>query len=350
MNREKIERILFYTLLVVITLLFVYLLRFFFYPIFWAAIISSVFKPVHNFLDKKLPSGNISAGIAITLILLVIILPASIIGSLLFSESVELYNALSKGSSGLETSFQNIANTLGNNPLLSNLKMNEYFWIEKYAEIAKGVTNYISSSLANATQNTLAVIVKVAVMIYTLFFFLRDGDKISDMAMRFYPLGGGRAKILFNRFIAAAKTTLKTTLIIGGIQGSLGGLIFFVVGIRGSLIWTVLMIFAAIIPLVGCSIIWAPMGIFLLASGHIWEGLVVWAFGLFVITTVDTVLRPLMIGKDVEIHPLLIFLSTLGGIAVFGFSGFVIGPIVVSLLMTIWDMYDQFYREELTTK
>lgn len=166
--------------------------------------------------------------------------------------------------------------------------------------------------------------------------------------MRFYPLGKGREKILYQRFAAAAKTTLKTTLIIGGIQGSLGGLIFFLTGVEGALIWGVVMIFAAIIPLVGCAIIWAPTGIFMLVSGHTWEGLVILAFGLLIITTIDNILRPLLIGRDVQIHPLLIFLSTLGGILAFGFSGFVIGPIIVSLLMTIWDMYDQYYRKELS--
>lgn len=348
MDKAKIEKTLFYTLLGLITLLFLYLLKYFFYPIFWATVIAGIFRPIQNALNNKLHSQGISASITILLVLLVIILPAGFIGSLLFSESVELYDSLSSDSSGIEKSFQHFANALAHNPYLSKLDMNEHFWIEKYAELAKGVTNSISSSLANATQNSLAVIVKFVVMIYTLFFFLRDGEKFFDMAIRIYPLGSGRGKILFDRFISAAKTTLKTTLIIGGIQGALGGFIFFITGIQGVLIWTVVMIFAAIIPLVGCSIIWAPMGIFMLASGHVWEGLVILLFGLVVITTVDTVLRPLMIGRDVEIHPLLIFLSTLGGIVVFGFSGFVMGPIIVSLLMTIWDMYDQFYRKELS--
>ena len=245
-------------------------------------------------------------------------------------------------------SFKNFANVLAHNRYLSQFDLNERFWIVKFADLARGVTNYISSSLTAATQNTLAVIIKIAVMIYTLFFFLKDHEKFFNMAVRFYPLGEGRGKMLYDRFIATAKTTLKTTLIIGGIQGSLGGLIFFVTGIQGVMIWTVVMIFAAIIPLVGCSIIWVPMGIFMLVSGHIWEGIAILVFGLVVITTVDTIMRPLMIGREVEIHPLLIFLSTLSGIIVFGFSGFVIGPIIVSLLMTIWDMYDQFYRKDFS--
>jgi predicted PurR-regulated permease PerM len=348
MDREKIEKTLFYTLLCIISLLFLYLLQYFFYPIFWAAIIAGIFRPIDNALNNKLHNRSISSGITIFLILLVIIIPLWFIGSLLFTESVELYDSLSGDSSGLEKSFKNFANILANQPYLSKLDLNEHFWIGKFTELARSVTNYIYSTLTSVTQNSLAVIVKFVVMIYTLFFFLRDADKISKMAIRFYPLGKGRGKILFDRFILAAKTTLKTTLIIGGIQGSLGGLIFFITGIQGVMIWTVVMIFAAIIPLVGCSIIWAPMGIYMLVSGHTWEGLTILAFGLVVITTVDTIMRPLMIGKGVEIHPLLIFLSTLSGIAVFGFSGFVIGPIIVALLMTIWDMYEQFYREELS--
>ncbi|MBN1663385.1 MAG: AI-2E family transporter [Deltaproteobacteria bacterium] len=348
MNKEKIERILFYTLLCLITLLFLYLLKYFFYPIFWAAVIAGIFRPADSYLDKKFRNHSFSAGITISLVLLVIILPAGLIGSLLFKESVQLYDSLNSGTAGLSNSLNHFANVLAQNFYLNKLDMDKVFWIGKFAELAKGVTNYISSTLTAATQNSLAVIVKLAVMIYTLFFFLRDGDKFFDMAMRMYPLGTGRGKILFDRFILASKTTLKTTLIIGGIQGTLGGLIFFLTGIPGVMIWTVVMIFAAIIPLVGCSIVWAPMGIYMLISGHVWEGLVILAFGTVVITTVDTIMRPLMIGKGVEIHPLLIFLSTLGGLVVFGVSGFVIGPIIVSLLMTIWDMYDQFYREELS--
>jgi predicted PurR-regulated permease PerM len=105
-----------------------------------------------------------------------------------------------------------------------------------------------------------------------------------------------------------------------------------------------MMILMAIVPMVGCTIIWAPAGILMLLTGHIWEGILILAFGTLVISTVDNLLRPILIGKDVEMHPLLIFLSTLGGIILFGVSGFVIGPVVTSLLIAIWEMYEEFYR------
>ncbi len=136
------------------------------------------------------------------------------------------------------------------------------------------------------------------------------------------------------------------TLIIGGIQGAIGGSSFSSPGSRGDDLG-ILMILTAVIPVVGCSIVWAPAGLLMLLTGHLWEGILILAAGVLVISMVDNLLRPVLIGKDVEMHPLLIFFSTLGGIALFGFSGFVIGPIVTSLLIAIWQMYDEFYRKDL---
>jgi predicted PurR-regulated permease PerM len=187
--------------------------------------------------------------------------------------------------------------------------------------------------------------VKLAIMLYALFFFVRDGHKFLEMAMRICPLGRGRERILYERFLITARSTLKVTLIIGGVQGLLGGIVFFIAGIKGALIWGLLMILMAVVPVVGCSIIWVPAGLLMLLSGHIWEGILILAFGFLVISTVDNVFRPILIGKDVEMHPLLIFLSTLGGIVLFGFSGFVIGPIITAMLIAIWEMYDEFYRK-----
>ena len=160
------------------------------------------------------------------------------------------------------------------------------------------------------------------------------------------PLGKGREKCLYDRFFATARSTLKVTLIIGGIQGATGGGSFLNHGHRGARwIWGLLMIIMAVVPVVGCSIIWVPAGIIMLLAGHIWEGRIL-ATGVLVISTIDNLLRPVLIGKDVEMHPLMIFLSTLGGIVVFGFFGFVIGPIITSMLLAILEMYDEFFRKD----
>jgi predicted PurR-regulated permease PerM len=344
MHKDKAHNIVFFILLGLVTLLFLLILKPFFFSLFWAAVIASIFRPLYRWLNGKLNRPNWSSTIMVVAITLIIILPAGIVGSLLLSESLQIYESLSIDSSRIEQSIQGLAQTMIHNPLLSNLHLKQSFWIEKFSGMTKAVLNYIFINLSGLTQNTLAFLANFAVMLYTLFFFIRDGDWFLRMAMRALPLGDGQERHLYERFAVTARSTLKVTLLMGGIQGTLGGLLFFATGIEGSLIWGVVMIFTAIIPAVGCSIIWAPAGVLMLFNGHIYEGVVILLFGALIISMVDNILRPILLGKDVQMHPLLIFLSTLGGIVLFGISGFVIGPIITSLLIAIWEMYDQYYK------
>ncbi len=345
-NTLKESNIPFFVILGMVTILFLYLLQPFFFPIFWAAVIAGVFMPLYSRINRKLNRPNLSTAILFLLIALIILLPLGIVGTLVFNESVQLYATLNPDAKHMDRNLQHLINSISDNSIARLFHINKAFLIEKSTEVAQGITNYIFVHLTELTQNTLGLLVKFAIMLYTLFFFVRDGDRFLRMAMKILPLGMGREKFLYERFIVTARSTLKVTLIIGGIQGALGGIVFLVTDVEGALIWGLLMILMAIVPLVGCSIIWAPAGILMLLTGHIWEGILILAVGFLVISTVDNVLRPILIGKDVEMHPLLIFLSTLGGIILFGFSGFVIGPVITSLLIAIWEMYEEFYRRE----
>jgi predicted PurR-regulated permease PerM len=181
-------------------------------------------------------------------------------------------------------------------------------------------------------------------MLYCLFFFVRDGDKLLRSSFYIFELKDEIGDRLYKRFTSTARATLKGTLIIGLIQGTMGGILFWAVGINSAIVWGVIMILAAMIPGIGCAIIWAPAALILLATGHILEGIVVVTVGSLVISSIDNILRPLLVGKDTQMHPLLIFLSTIGGIAVFGVSGFVIGPIITALLATLWEIYEKHYQ------
>jgi predicted PurR-regulated permease PerM len=346
MGNMKESNILFFVILGMATILFLYLLKPFFFPIFWAAVIAGVFRPLYSRINGKLNRPNLSTAILFLLIALIILLPAGIVGTLVFNESVQMYATLNPDAKHMDRNFQHLINSIADNSIARLFHINKAMLIAKTTEVAQGITNYIFVHLTELTQNTLGLLVKFAIMLYTLFFFVRDGDRFLRMAMKVLPLGMGREKFLYERFIVTARSTLKVTLIIGGIQGVLGGIVFLVTDVEGALIWGLLMILMAIVPLVGCSIIWAPAGILMLLTGHIWEGVLILAVGFLVISTVDNVLRPILIGQDVEMHPLLIFLSTLGGIILFGFSGFVIGPVITSLLIAIWEMYEEFYRRE----
>jgi predicted PurR-regulated permease PerM len=346
MENSKNSSIPFFAILGVVTSLFLYLLLPFFFPIFWAAVIAGVFRPLYSRINRKLNRPNLSTAVFFLLIALILLLPTGTVGTLVFNESVQIYEKLNPDTKQMDRSVQRLINTIADNSIARLFHINNAMLITKTTEVAQGITQYIFVHLRNLTQNTLGLLVQFAIMLYTLFYFVRDGDRFLRMAMKILPLGMGREKLLFDRFIVTAKSTLKVTLIMGGIQGALGGILFFVTGVEGAVIWGLMMILMAIVPMVGCTIIWAPAGVLMLLYGHIWEGILILAFGTFVISTVDNLLRPILIGQDVEMHPLLIFLSTLGGIFLFGFSGFVIGPVIASLLIAIWEMYEEFYRKE----
>jgi len=341
MSSEKSRHIAFYILLGLATLLFLYLMMPFFYPIFWAAVIASICNPIYHRLGRKIKSPTFSATIVLTMILLIIILPAGMIGSLLLTESMELYNTFDVNSASIEQQVQDISNKITTNPYLSRLHIDTAFLTANLAEGAKSVTNFIIDSLKNLTQNTIVFAVNFSIMLYTLFFFIRDGDKFVRMIMKLLPLEQAREALILERFSSTARATLKVTLIIGGIQGILGGLIFFFTGVKGALTWGTLMVFTSIVPAIGCSLVWVPVGIVMVMMGHFWQGMIILTFGIIVISHVDTFLRPLLLGHDVQMHTLLIFLSTLGGLSLFGISGFVIGPIITSLVQAFWEMHDE---------
>jgi predicted PurR-regulated permease PerM len=344
-NNES-KHLSFFLILGLVALLFLYLLKPFFLSIFWAAVIAGVFRPLYNRINGRLNRPNLSTIIIFLIIALIILLPVGVIGTLAFNESLRLYTTLTSGTEQMDQRFLHTLEKFSDNSLLVLLNIDEAVLISKGTEVVRGIAGYIINHLKELTQNTLGLLVQFAIMFYTLFFFVRDGERFLVMAEKVIPLEEERVKFLFKRFIVAARSTLKVTLIIGGIQGTLGGIVFFLTGVDAALIWGLLMVLAAIIPAVGCSIIWAPAGVFMLLNGYIWEGVLILVVGAFVISTIDNLLRPILIGQDVEMHPLLIFLSTIGGIVLFGFSGFVIGPVITSLLIALWEMHGEFYRKK----
>jgi len=186
------------------------------------------------------------------------------------------------------------------------------------------------------------------IMFYTLFFFLRDGKKILEHLMHLSPLGNKYETMLYEKFTSTSRATLKGTFLVGCVQGTLGGLLFLAVGIPGALIWGLMMVALSIVPAVGCSIIWLPTGIIMLLMGNIWQGITILLFGTLVISNIDNLIRPPLVGKDIQMHPLLVLFSTLGGIFIFGISGFIIGPVIAALFTSVISIYDHYYRNELS--
>jgi len=178
-------------------------------------------------------------------------------------------------------------------------------------------------------------------MLYLLFFVLRDGERMLEAIIRALPLGDERERALFAKFAEVSRATIKGTLVIGLMQGFLGGVMFSILGVTGAVFWGVVMVILSILPIVGASIVWIPVAIFLLMSGAWIKALVLVIFGAVVIGLLDNILRPLLVGRDTKMPDYIILLSTLGGLSVFGISGFVIGPIIASLFLSVWVMFQE---------
>jgi predicted PurR-regulated permease PerM len=346
MDPAKIRNIIFFALFGIVLIGTMVIVLPFFYPIFWAAVAAVIFRPVYKKLNARKHSPNFNALVSVMLILLIIILPLGFVGTLLVNESMTMFSSLSDESSPIRGTFKSAIEALKHNRYTARFNIDETFWTDKLSEFARDLSAFIYTHLKNVTQNVLEFVIMFIIMVYTLFFFIRDGDRLPDIFARLCPLGDNREKLLIQKFIATTRATLKSVFVIGSIQGSLGGLAFWVLGIQGALVWGVVMVFASILP-IGSSLIWFPASIILLLTSNVWKGIILLSFGIVVIGTVDNFLRPILIGKELEMHPLLILFSTLGGLVFFGFSGFVIGPVIMSVLLALWDLYNTYYSDNL---
>lgn len=347
MDFTKLRNYLFLGLLLSVSALFFYLLKPFAYPIFWAAVIAGLFYPFYQRLNRRLKSENLSSLITLVLVTCIIIIPLLVVSMLVFNEILNAYGTFNDNRNAIIETLRTIATSLQSNPLLERLNINQEMLVDRFQEVSNTVISYLFSGVKNITQNSFTFAAQFVLMLYTLFFFLRDGEEMLRKLMYLMPLGDKYEKILYSKFTAAARASLKGTLIVGVIQGLLGGLLFAVLGVPGTLILTVLMIMVSLIPALGPFLIWWPVAMILMLTGHLWKGIIIISVGTIVIGTIDNFLRPMLVGKDIKMHPLIILFTTLGGLTFFGISGFIIGPIVAALFLTFWEMYQHYYQAEL---
>lgn len=339
--QQKLAQGSFLLLLVLVSVLFGWILKPFFGAILWAAVISIVFYPLQRrwaplFGERR----NLLALSVLLLCTLIVILPLLLIILSLAQEGSALYAKLHSGEIDLNGYVEKVKESF---PPLQNL-LNR-FGIE-FANVKQQLTNatveasrYMATQALSVGQNTAQFLVSLALMLYLTFFFLRDGENLLQLLIRALPLGDSRERQLLNKIADVATATVKGNLIVAIVQGALGGLIFWVLDVPNALLWGVVMALVSLLPAVGSALIWVPVAIYFLATGAIWQGVVLIAFGAGVIGLVDNLLRPILVGRTTRMPDYLVLLSTLGGIAIFGLNGFVLGPLVAALFLAFWDIF-----------
>ena len=330
-------------LLATASISFIVLLIGFWKPIFWAAVIGILFRPIQARLTKWL-GGRTSFAAVLTVILIffTVIVPALMLASAVASEAAGVYQRIQSGEIDIEGVVRWVQSLLPQaGEWASRVGVNLSELPEKLSNAAVKGSQFIASLAFSAGQNVATFILMFFLMLYMLFFILRDGDVIMQHVYRALPLPDEQERRLFSKFAEVSRATVKGTLVVGLVQGFLGGLIFAILGIQGAVFWGVVMAMLSLLPAVGAGLIWAPTAVFLLVAGDLGKGAVLIGYGVLVIGLADNLLRPVLVGRDTKMPDYLILFSTIGGLGLVGITGFVLGPIIAALFIATWEMFEQ---------
>ena len=330
-------------LLVAVTLAFGAILLPLHGAIFWGMVLAILFAPLHRRLLARMPRRrNLAAFITLTTCLLIVVLPILVIGASLVQEVGIAYQRVRSGQLNFGLYAQQIWAAL---PawaltLLERLHLSSIGELQaKLSTFGVQASQFLANKALDFGSNTLQFIVNFGVMLYLLFFLLRDGTWLAARIRHAVPLDEEHKSELAQKFITVIRATVKGNIAVAAAQGFLGGLIFAVLGIQGPVMWGVLMAFLSLLPAVGASLIWGPVALYFLATGATWQGVTLTLYGIGVIGLVDNLLRPVLVGKDTKMPDYVVLLSTLGGMVLFGLTGFVIGPVVAALFIATWDLF-----------
>ena len=333
----------FLLLIIAISLAFAWILWPFYGAVLWGAVLAIVFAPLYRRLSRSMRQRrNLAALATVMIIVVIVILPLTLITASLVQEASGVYEKFQSGELNLARNFQQVVDALPT--WVANLL--DRFGLTNLAEVQERLSaglmkgsQFLAAQALNIGQTTFELIVRLFVMLYLLFFLLRDGDELFRIIKDAVPLRAEQQRALFSKFATVIRATVKGTIVVAVLQGALGGLIFWFLGIRAALLWAVVMAFLSLLPAVGAALVWLPVAIYFVVTGAVWQGLVLVAYGVLVIGLVDNLLRPILVGTDTKMPDYVVLISTLGGIEIFGVNGIVLGPLIAAMFTVVWDIF-----------
>jgi predicted PurR-regulated permease PerM len=349
MSREvRFQKAFLLLLVVTITATFAWMVRTFLLTILLAAVFSGVAYPLYRELRDAFRGRAALASIAtVILLVLLVVGPLATVGSIVVQQAVAVSENVRPRVQQLIEQPTLADQYLQRLPFYDRIQPYRSEILTRAGELVGGIGSAFVRSLTGTIGGTLVFVAHFFILLYTMFFLLKDGPRMLASALEYLPLTDRDKRVMVDRFVSVARATLKGTVLIGLVQGTLAGLAFWAVGIQGAFFWGTLMVVLSIIPGVGGALVWVPAAIVLLVTGNVLKGLLLAGFCALVVGSIDNVMRPRLVGRDTRLHDLLIFFSTIGGLLVFGPMGFIIGPIVAALFVTVWEIYGVAFRQEL---
>ncbi|CAK9886090.1 MAG: Putative transport protein [Candidatus Erwinia impunctatus] len=342
MKVNGINKGLFIVILFIVSLAFLQILTPYASSVLWATVIAVIFHPLKNRLKGWTGGKNgVASLLTLLVICLIVFTPLVLIVSSLAVEFNVVYEKLQHNNTQIPMVLSDVMQHLPNwiQRFLAEHQLDTAANIQKrLSQFALKGSQVLAGSVFLIGKSTFSFTVGFGVMLYLLFFLLKDGAYLVNVILQALPLSKYIKHHLFMKFVAVSRATVKGTVVVAAVQGGLGGLAFYVTGIDGSLLWGTLMAFLSLIPAVGSAIIWVPAAIYFFVSGMLWQGIFIVAFFVVVIGLVDNILRPILVGKDTRMPDYLILISTLGGMEIYGINGFVIGPLIAAMFIASWNL------------
>ncbi len=351
-QRSSIERRFVVVLVLGITLLFLWMIQSFIAPLFLAAIFSGLMTPLYRRVAKLLGGREtVAALLTLFFAVTIIVVPLSIFLGILVNEARQVTETVVPLVQHELAEPRDLDSVIPQwFPLRERILESRVQIADKIGESAGKAGGYLVKTLSAATQGTANFLLDLFIMLYAMFFFLLQGRAIVDAFLGSIPMARADQELLLERGVSVTRAMIKGTMVIGALQGGLAGIAFWAVGIEGPVFWATVMAVTSLIPGIGVALVWVPAAIYLFVVGKTVAGVGLTLWCALVVGSVDNLLRPRLVGHDTKMPDLLILLSTLGGLGFFGPIGFIVGPIVAALFMTVLGLYRIAFAEFLPSE
>ncbi len=348
MNQGMVNKSVLVLMVIAISALFFSMIHPFLMAIFLAGLFSALARPVYRRLNIMYKGHRHLASVSTLLLMIfVVLIPLMFLVAVIVAQAVDVGQSIAPWIKQTLEQPDRLSQYLQHLPFYEELTPYREIILEKAGKLVGTVSKWVVGGLSQATLGTANFLFMSFVFLYTMYFFQMEGDKLVRKILYYLPLNSDDENLMLDKFTSVTRATLKGTLLIGILQGGLAGGAFAVAGIENAVFWGTVMAVLSIIPSVGSALVWFPASIFLIMQGSVGAGVGLLLFCGVVVGSLDNVLRPILVGKDTKMHELMIFFGTLGGIMMFGIAGIVIGPLIASLFVTIWELYGMAFNDYL---
>lgn len=351
MTRRQIFSWFFFGIFILLIYLFYKIIEPFVLPLFWAGVLALLLYPLYEYLTKAIGNrAGISSAIMTVLTVLVIMLPLGIIITTLVVEMLDVYQGTKD-----QIEVAKITSIVGRLkeliPITFLQKLEKRFGIgnirpeEAVLNVIGIVSGYLFNQVQRVAKNVSMLIFNFTIMVFALFFFFRDGKRLYEELKYLIPMTNEQKNRIFARFYDMIYAVILGIIATSALQGLIAGLIFQVLGIAFPVLAGVLTFIFSLVPMLGAIAVWLPVGVYLLFTGDVFKGVALLILGGIFISSVDNILRTIVIGERAKLNTLFLFLSIVGGIGAFGFSGIILGPILLAVFVSFIEIYKVEYRE-----